>query len=62
MPEKYDLKKDHEAIKRQMIDWELTLDLIVKEIRDAENLKDIDVNAIADDLEEISHEMMAINL
>lgn len=50
----YDLKKDHASIKKQIKDWEGRIDHIVA-------LLPIN-SAIANELEDMSHEMSAINI
>ncbi len=55
---KYDLKADHASIKRQIKTWELMLDEIVVGLLDGNLPK----NLIVNELENLSHEMMAINI
>ena len=59
----YSLEKDHEAIKKQIKKWEKTIDEAIKCLQDQEVKKDThDHNACIEELEEVSHEMMTINL
>lgn len=59
----YNLEKDHEAIKKQIKGWENQLDKVVGWILDARDMDDtLDTQEIADLLENMSQEMMSINI
>jgi hypothetical protein len=51
----YSLKKDHTAIKKHIKEWEIAIDGIVR-------CPDRKCEDCMSELEDISHEMMAINL
>jgi hypothetical protein len=71
---KYNLKKDHEEIKKQIKEWEIEMDLSVDSLLNIlEKYGDIEINKNGEDksiylldlinaLEGLSHEMMAINI
>lgn len=51
----YDLKTDHTEIKKQIKEWEQRLDkIIIEQLTDPSTMRD--------ELENMSHEMMAINM
>ncbi len=64
---KYNLKKDHTAIKSQIKEWELEIDKLVNMIFDIHkdptpyNQNELKDNVLPR-LEELSDEMMAINI
>jgi len=60
----YDLQTDHAEIKKQIKEWELKIDsirgaLLVYEAHEEEYCS---LSDLGEELEEISHEMMTINL
>lgn len=57
---KYSLKKDHAEIKKQIKEWERRVDEIVKDLPRATTKKKRD--ELINELENISHEMMAVNI
>lgn len=60
---KYNLKADHEAIKKQIKEWEIKLDKLVKDgVIESRDTTAGTVWYVFDELENISHEMMAVNL
>ena len=60
---KYSLKKDHEAIKKQIKEWETKLDILITYLETETSFKrKIDIPVVADGLANISNEMMAINI
>ena len=75
---KYNLKQDHEAIKKQIKEWELSMDwmvdcmLNIKETTrglDGESVvcedgegKEITISEMIKEAEAISHDMMAVNI
>lgn len=54
---KYDIKQDHTDIKQQIKEWELRIDYIIGRLS-ATDVK----TEIIDDLEQITNEMMSINI
>jgi len=59
----YDLKKDHAEIKKEIKGWELKIDEMLKNY--GENLNDMymdDGNSISAELDQMSQNMMAINI
>jgi hypothetical protein len=58
MTKKYDLLSDHKAIKEQILDWEKRIDKVVSHLDEYGQIAGMDFS----DLEEISHEMTAINI
>jgi len=71
----YSLKKDHTTIKKHIKEWEKKLDKIVGILLEAtpntdikltpfidENCPSYSVRDISEELEQMSHEMMAINI
>jgi hypothetical protein len=59
---KYNLKADHREIKEQIKSWEIRLDHIINAIIVDEPVTEAQKNKIANTLEVMSHEMMAINI
>jgi len=61
---KYNLKADHEALKKHIKEWELEIDAIVEKYRKANKGNDYEhlVNKIGEELEGITEEMMSINI
>lgn len=58
----YTIKKDHAVIKKQIKQWENTLDHLINALCVDEPIQTQQKNRIIDHLEIISHEMMAINI
>ena len=59
----YDLKKDHAGIKAQIREWETKIDNINRQLTTVfEELTLGDIPAIQEQLDDISHEIMSINL
>lgn len=52
---KYNLKKDHTEIKKQIKNWEIRLDEIVVKLMKSNP-------EVSNDIEEITYEMMSINI
>ena len=57
--QEYNLEKDHASIKKQIKDWEMSIDEIATCLRDDDVEDHYDCLS---DLEQISQEMMAINI
>jgi len=53
----YSLEEDHKAIKKQIKRWERKVDMLIKKIGGATGMQ-----RIVNELDEISQEMMAINI
>ena len=59
----YDLKKDHEGIKAQIKEWETKIDDIFRQLNTVFEESTLgDIPKIQEQLDDISHEMMSINL
>ena len=67
---KYSLKEDHAEIKKQIKTWEIEIDKLVEILLKSPNhilahdgnKVTLDVEILRDGLEELSNEMMAINI
>ena len=57
----YNLKKDHAEIKKQIKGWELTLDDVLKKYNDGD-CDPITISNFMRDIEQMSQEMMSINI
>jgi hypothetical protein len=52
----YSIEQDHANIKKQIKEWEQSIDQVINYLRERDNYD------LVEDLEKVSHEMMAINL
>lgn len=59
---KYDIKKDHANIKKQIKTWEHTLDHLINALYVDEPINEQQKDRVIQHLEVISHEMMTINI